>query len=159
MQPKIEIRHGHADDAADAVEVLTKSIEDLCDADHHGDSVLVGEWTANKNAQSWRNWVNDPTRLVFVGLLDGAIVGVGMMTTAGRIELNYVHPAARFKGVSKALMNRMEAEASRRGLSACRLETTRTASQFYTALGYRPLTGDRELTRSLGQGGKRRPPL
>ena len=159
MPPSVEVRQGQRGDAADAVEVLTRSIADLCAADHGGDGAEIAAWTANKTETSWLSWLADPTRHVFVGLLDGRIVGIGMMTTAGRIELNYVHPDARFRGVSKALMMRMEAEAKRKGLAACHLESTQTAAPFYAALGYRSLTGERMLTRSLGQGGRRRPPL
>jgi GNAT superfamily N-acetyltransferase len=50
--------------------------------------------------------------------------------------LNYVAPAARFRGVSKALVAALEATARNLGLAECRLESTQTALQFYRRLGY-----------------------
>ena len=37
------------------------------------------------------------------------------MTSAGEITLNYVSPAARFRGISKRLLQQLEAEALTRG--------------------------------------------
>jgi hypothetical protein len=43
---------------------------------------------------------------------------------------------ARFRGVSKALVQRLEARARTLGLGECVLETTQTALRFYESLGY-----------------------
>jgi GNAT superfamily N-acetyltransferase len=72
------------------------------------------------------------------------------MRDSGQITLNYVSPDARFRGVSKALMLRLEARARTLGLTECALETTQTALRFYQSLGYidseesypLPLTGE-----------------
>jgi GNAT superfamily N-acetyltransferase len=45
-------------------------------------------------------------------------------------------PDARFRGVSKALVQQLEEAASSLGLSECVLETTQTALPFYQSLGY-----------------------
>ena len=58
------------------------------------------------------------------------------MTKAGEITLNYVSPDARFRGVSKALIERLEAQARELGLDRCALNSTGTARQFYLSLGY-----------------------
>ncbi len=50
--------------------------------------------------------------------------------------LNYVSPDARLRGVSKALLGRMEAEARFLGLAECGLDSTRTARTFYQSAGY-----------------------
>jgi GNAT superfamily N-acetyltransferase len=64
------------------------------------------------------------------------VLGVAAMNDAGKITLNYVAPAARFRGVSKALVAALEATARNLGLAECRLESTQTALQFYRRLGY-----------------------
>jgi GNAT superfamily N-acetyltransferase len=66
----------------------------------------------------------------------GTLLGVAAMTGSGKIILNYVSPEARFRGVSKALMQQLEEQASALGLSECVLETTQTALRFYLSLGY-----------------------
>jgi GNAT superfamily N-acetyltransferase len=47
-----------------------------------------------------------------------------------------VLPEGRFRGVSKALIRRLEQHARAIGLLECNLETTQTALHFYRALGY-----------------------
>jgi N-acetylglutamate synthase-like GNAT family acetyltransferase len=66
----------------------------------------------------------------------GTILGVAAMNNSGKITLNYVSPDARFREVSTALMQRLEARARALGLRECVLETTQTALRFYQGLGY-----------------------
>ena len=65
------------------------------------------------------------------------IIAVGAVTDAGEITLNYVSPYARFRGVSRALLEALEARAVERGNSRCTLTSTETARRFYLANGYR----------------------
>jgi GNAT superfamily N-acetyltransferase len=67
---------------------------------------------------------------------DGAILGIGLLSKAGEIKLNYVSPDARFHGVSMALIRAMEAEAKSLGISRITLNSTATAHRFYLARGY-----------------------
>ncbi len=67
----------------------------------------------------------------------GAIMGVGPVTEAGRIGLNYVTPEARFRGVGKAMLRALEAHARTAGAVRCTLESTETARRFDLASGYR----------------------
>jgi GNAT superfamily N-acetyltransferase len=47
-----------------------------------------------------------------------------------------VAPQARFRGVSRALLQALEARARERGSSECRLHSTETAHRFYLSNGY-----------------------
>ena len=72
-----------------------------------------------------------------VGQFEGAaILGVGSVTDAGEITLNYVAPEARFRGVSRALLDALETRAKQRGNSRCTLTSTETAHLFYRSSGY-----------------------
>jgi N-acetylglutamate synthase-like GNAT family acetyltransferase len=73
---------------------------------------------------------------MFVATDDEAIVGVASVTTSGEITLNYVSPDARFRGVSKALLKRLEAKAAELGNERCVLTSTVTARLFYLSAGY-----------------------
>ena len=61
---------------------------------------------------------------------DNAILGVGLLSKAGEIKLNYVSPDARFRGVSSALIEAMEAEAQGLGVTRITLNGTATAHRF-----------------------------
>ena len=124
----ITIREARAADAGAAIETLRRSIAELCLADHQGDAQEIADWLANKTVESWHAW---GTRR------DAAIVGVGMVTLAGEILLNYVHPEARFVGVSKALLGAMEERLRAGQVQTCHLTSTLTAREFYESCGYR----------------------
>ena len=132
----MQIRDALPDDAAAACVVLKRSIAELCEADHRHDPSVVARWLANKTHDNFRAWVNQPDNSVLVAVEEGDILGVGSVTDAGNIGLNYVSPDARFRGVSRALLRALEARAAERGNKRCKLTSTETARRFYLSSGY-----------------------
>jgi len=132
----MEIRSAHVEDAGQACTVLRRSIQDLCYADHNGDKATLASWLANKTSESVAAWISNPDNRVFVATEGETILGVAAITKTGEITLNYVSPDARFRGVSKALIDRLEAQARELGLDRCTLNSTETARKFYLSLGY-----------------------
>lgn len=130
----MQIREASVADAEEAYVVLRRSISELCQLDHRGDSRILELWLANKTAENMRRWIKEGS--VFVATKDSAIIGVGAVNDSGEITLNYVSPDARFCGVSKALIAQLEAQAAARGRSVVTLESTATARRFYLAAGY-----------------------
>jgi len=128
------VRQAKTEDAPAACAVICQSIAELCHADHGGDEVLLGKWLSNKTVENVTRWIMQS--YVVVAEESGTLLGVAAMNDAGKITLNYVSPHARFRGVSKALVQRLEARASTLGLRECVLETTQTALRFYESLGY-----------------------
>lgn len=137
VEQMIQIRQATEADAVGAIATLRCSITELCVPDHGSNPALVGEWLSNKTVDSWRNWIEREDGEVIVAEQDGKIVGVGMTTLSGEILLNYVHPGARFKGVSKAILASLEEALKSRGVQCCRLESTITAQRFYESRGFR----------------------
>ena len=136
----MQIREAHTEDAEQACAVLRHSIQDLCYADHSGDAARLASWLANKTPENVAAWISNPQNVVVVATEGETILGVAAMTKAGEITLNYVSPDARFRGVSKALMEHLEAQARQLGLDQCTLNSTETARQFYLSLEYREQT-------------------
>ncbi|HTQ83395.1 MAG TPA: GNAT family N-acetyltransferase [Pseudolabrys sp.] len=136
----MEIRDALPEDALAACEVLRRSISELCAADHHNDPVLLARWLANKTPETVASWIAKPDNSVLVAVEADKVLAVGAVTDAGEITLNYVSPDARFRGVSSALLRRLEARALERGNTRCTLVSTDTALRFYLAAGY-SLTG------------------
>lgn len=139
----MEIRRASADDADEACAVVRRSIVELCHADHQGDAPTMTAWLANKTAANMRRWIAQWH--VFVAVEDERMAGVGAIRASGEIALNYVSPDARFSGVSKALLRRLEQQAAEMGVEVVTLLSSATAHRFYGAVGYRdtgpPLTG------------------
>jgi GNAT superfamily N-acetyltransferase len=130
------IRDATPDDAADACEVMRASITELCVADHRNDSEILGRWLANKQPDIVAGWITDPANSLLLAVEDATILAVGSVRNDGEITLNYVAPAARFRGVSSALLAALEARAAERGNTRCRLLSTETAHRFYLSRGY-----------------------
>jgi N-acetylglutamate synthase-like GNAT family acetyltransferase len=138
----IEIRQATDADADEAVSTLRRSITELCVADHQNDPVEIEDWLSNKTVETWRQWIARADAVVLVAERDGKIIGVGMITLSGNILLNYVHPVARFSGVSKAILSGLEDVLRSREIRRCRLESTKTARSFYERCGFRPEASD-----------------
>jgi len=132
----MQIRDALPEDAAEACEVLRRSICELCVADHHDDPAILARWLSNKTPEIIATWIVKPGNSVLVAVEGATILGVGSVTEDGEITLNYVSPAARFRGVSRALLSALEARAIERGNSRCRLIGTETARRFYRSAGY-----------------------
>ena len=116
--------------------VLIASIAELCHADHGDDPARIAEWTANKTPAGVSAMLERSGFYLFVAELDEQVAAVGATTADGEIALNYVAPAARFRGVSKALLTHLEADLVARGFATGRLKATATARRFYLAQGW-----------------------
>jgi GNAT superfamily N-acetyltransferase len=132
----MRIRQALPSDAEAMSAVLIASITELCHDDHQGRPEAVAEWTANKTPESIRRWFDNSANRLLVADEDGAVVGVGGFNSEGEIILNYVSPAARFRGVSKAMLAALEGEMRTRGFTEARLDSTRTARRLYLNAGW-----------------------
>jgi GNAT superfamily N-acetyltransferase len=115
--------------------VMIASITELCAADHHDDPVRISHWTRNKSADGVRTMLANPDLSILVAEFDDAVVAVGGIA-GDVITLNYVAPAYRFRGISKILLERLEAELKARGHGTGRLMSSATARRFYIRMGW-----------------------
>jgi GNAT superfamily N-acetyltransferase len=134
---KIIVRKGCDADGAEAINVVRRSIAELCIADHEGEAREVADWLSNKTEATWEGWLMRGDATVLVAVKTNEIVGVGMIDHDGEVLLNYVLPDARFSGVSKALLESLENVAVEVGSRECVLESTKTAKKFYESCGYK----------------------
>ena len=132
----MQIRDARLEDADQACDVLRQSISQLCAADHGNDLAILDAWLANKTPEIVAGWIGQAGSSLLLAVEGDAILGVGAMTDAGEITLNYVAPEARFRGVSRALLKALEARAVERGNRRCTLTSTETAHRFYRSAGY-----------------------
>lgn len=144
----IRIRPAEAGDVPAMSAVLIASITELCAADHRGDPKAIAAWTANKTAAGVAAMLEAPANRLFVAERNGAIAAVGCVIGKDEIGLNYVHPAHRFRGVSRTLLAAMETHMRGSGATEGRLKSTITAHAFYRANGWLdtgPLYGGRYI--------------
>lgn len=131
----VHIRPVVAADAETLSSILCASIRQLCIADHKNDPALIGNWTANKTPERMTRWIANPQLSLVIAERDGQAAGVGCVSSDGELQLNYVSPAHRFCGVSRAILDHLEA-ALVKSLKRARLTSTETAHRFYREAGW-----------------------
>ena len=115
---------------------MIASITDLAVMDHKNDPALIARWTANKTEAGIARMLASESVALFVAERDGAIAAVGAIIEPDTIGLNYVDPAHRFAGVSKALLRGMEDVLRGQGITQGKLNSTETAHRFYLGAGW-----------------------
>jgi GNAT superfamily N-acetyltransferase len=130
------IREAKPGDAEAMSTVLIASITELCSADHGDDPAAIAAWTANKSPQQIRRWFDNTHNRMFVAEGDSGILGVGGFNDGGEVILNYVAPSARFRGVTRSMLDHIEAAMKVEGLTDARLDSTATAHRLYLAAGW-----------------------
>lgn len=131
-----EIRTATPDDASAACSVLRRSISECCVADHHDAPEILDGWLGNKTPDNVASWISSPSNYTVVAVRDGQVVGVSLLTQAGKLSLCYLLPEALHAGIGKAMLTEVERQASDWGISVLRLHSTSTASAFYARNGY-----------------------
>ena len=133
----MKIRDAVPDDAFAAGEVMRRSITELCTSDRGNDPIILRRWLSNKAPEIFRSWIRP--REFGSGsrrYRNRQYPWVGCVTDDGEITLNYVSPDARLRGVSTAMLAKLEKRAIERDNGTCRLESTETARRLYRARGY-----------------------
>jgi N-acetylglutamate synthase-like GNAT family acetyltransferase len=131
-----DIRPAGPDDAVAACAVLRRSIAECCVLDHQNRPDILDAWLGNKTPENVASWFASPSNFSLVAERDGAVVGVALLTQAGKLSLCYVLPEALHGGAGKALLCGAEEQARRWGVSVLRLHSTATARDFYARNGY-----------------------
>jgi GNAT superfamily N-acetyltransferase len=134
-----EIRTARTEDASFACDVLRRSISACCTEDHRNDEAVLAAWLGNKTPETVESWFLCSSNFPLVAVADDEIVGVAMLTRAGKIVLCYVAPEVRFAGIGKALLRELESQAKRWGLTSLQVTSTATAKPFYLRNGYMPV--------------------
>jgi GNAT superfamily N-acetyltransferase len=134
----MRFRDAKPEDSFAMSRVMIESIACLCHLDHRGDNAILERWTANKAPENLARWLTNPSSHMYVieDEGEGEVLSVGAFSDAGEIQLNYVAPKARFRGVSKTMLERLEDEMRERGIRDARLNSTATAHRFYLSAGW-----------------------
>ncbi|STQ92529.1 Predicted acetyltransferase [Janthinobacterium lividum] len=132
----LEIRIATSTDAFEACNVLRRSIVECCSLDHRDDPAILEAWLGNKTPQMVACWFASPTNFSLVAVEAGAVVGVGLLTRAGKLALCYLLPEAQGRGAGKALVEQLEAQAREWGIKALQLHSTASSQAFFVKRGY-----------------------
>jgi GNAT superfamily N-acetyltransferase len=133
----VAVRKAEPKDAEAAVEVLRRSIMELCELDHHGDADTLAKWLANKTRENFVAWLANEENFCLVAEVNDQVLGVGLIHRSGEIRLCYLAPGAQRQGVGKAIYLALEEKAKAWGVKRLYLESTVAARSFYERVGFR----------------------
>jgi GNAT superfamily N-acetyltransferase len=132
----IEIRIAVAGDAVAACQVLRRSIAECCLQDHQNDPAILDAWLGNKTPDMVATWFASAGNFSIVAIEEDVLIGVALLTRAGKLSLCYLVPEAHGHGAGKALLTRVEAQARQWGIKSLQLHSTATAAEFYASQGF-----------------------
>jgi GNAT superfamily N-acetyltransferase len=132
----IDIRKAVPHDAASACSLLRRSIEQVCEPDHRGRPDILDSWLANKTPETVAAWFASPTNHAIVAERDGQLMGLALLTQAGKLALCYVEPGALRIGVGRALLAAVEAQARAWNIRKLALHSPASCATFYERHGY-----------------------
>jgi GNAT superfamily N-acetyltransferase len=132
----IAIRKAAPSDATAACALLRRSIEECCEPDHRRQPELLESWLGNKTPQNVAAWLAAPTNHVLAAERDGELLGLALLTQAGKVSLCYVLPEALRTGVGRALLGAVEEQARAWNISKLHLHSPGSASAFFERHGY-----------------------
>lgn len=136
MKMGITVRPAAPEDAFAACEVLRRSISECCVQDHHNDEKLLAQWLGNKTPDTVGSWFAIPSNYTVVAEREGKVVGIALLTQAGKLSLCYVLPEALHCGVGSAMLAAVETKARAWGVAVLKMKSTSTARDFYVRHGY-----------------------
>ena len=134
----VTVRRAEPRDAEAAVDVVRRSITELCGADHKGDPDTLGKWLSNKTPRHFLGWLENRDNFCAVAVEGDAILGVALINRGGEISLFYLAPNVQRRGIGRALYAALEEQARKWELESLHLNSTVGARAFYEALGFEP---------------------
>ncbi len=101
--------------------------------DYHPD--LIARWAPiDKDMTEWGERLK--SMKPFVALIDDKVVGMAEFEASGFIDYFYVDPNFQSRGIGKALLASIEAEASALGVSKVFANVSVTAKPFFSSRGF-----------------------
>jgi N-acetylglutamate synthase-like GNAT family acetyltransferase len=132
----IEIRQAVSSDAPAACELLRRSIAEGCAADHRGNPDVLDAWLGNKTPQNVAIWLSTPSNYTIVAERGGELLGLALLTQAGKLALCYVRPDVLRGGVGGALLGAIEQQARAWSISKLHLHSPESSRAFFERHGY-----------------------
>lgn len=132
----IDIRKAVPLDAAAACALLRRSIELGCAPDHRGRPEILDTWLANKSPENVAAWFASATNHAIVAERDGELLGLALLTQAGKLALCYVAPDALGIGVGRALLAAVEVQARVWNIGKLHLQSPVSTAAFFERQGY-----------------------
>lgn len=133
----VEIRKFHVSDISQIVMLFYETVHSVNKKDYTQEQLdaWASKYDEELRMESWKDSMSN--NVTFVALIDGKIVGFSDMTQKGHLDRLYVHKDFQRQGIASSLINALESEASRLGLTELDTDASITAKSFFEHHGYK----------------------
>ena len=129
----MEIRRYKRGEESEVWTVYFTATRESVARDYH--SELIERWAPLDH--DIKEWVDRlAQKNPFVAVVDDEIVGMAEMDAGGFIDYFYVHPSCQGRGIGKALLATLEAEAVKLRVSTIFADVSITARSFFLSQGF-----------------------
>ena len=130
------VREYRPGDLPAIVSLFARSVREIASRDYS--AAQVAAWAPEPpDLVAWQRRLDQGG--VIVCERDGRIAGFARLGDNGWVDLLYVHPDFQRRGVARALLERVTARASSRGVSRLYADVSLTARAFFETVGFRVL--------------------
>jgi putative acetyltransferase len=137
MTATFTIRPWREADTEELGEMFRRSVREVASRDYR--PAQIEAWVkAPGETAKWSERMR--SRVTFVAEEGGRLIGFIQYEPPDHIDMTYVHPQAQRRGVARALLAALEAEAKRRGVTVLNVEASITSRPFFEASGFETIT-------------------
>lgn len=132
MSDEVQIRRGETSDHAALADIFHESVRD--GATLYSDAQRIAWSPAQPEMADWSAKLGAQT--VFVAEAGGKPVGFLTLMPDGEVDLAYIHPSHKSKGLFRRLYDPLEAQAREAGLKALTTHASLHAHPAFLAVGF-----------------------
>ena len=130
---KVNIRTVTPTDISDIYKVHQASIHGINEGLYP--KKMINAWAAGVSCKALQEEIESPETIGFLAESVGKICGFAALRHQAVCAM-YVHPQYQCRGIGSRLLDRLEAEAARKGIHRLRLNASLNAGSFYEGKGY-----------------------
>jgi putative acetyltransferase len=132
----VEIRKFHASDIGQIVMLFYETVHTVNKKDYSKEQ--LDAWASKDDEElrleSWKESMSN--NITYVALIDGRVVGFSDMTEKGHLDRLFVHKDFQGQGIASSLVNVLESEARRLGITELDTHASITAKSFFEHHGF-----------------------
>jgi putative acetyltransferase len=109
----------------------------------------VAAWAPLDEAQTERLKADLTHNISYVAQKDNAIIGFGVLTKNGYIDMLYTHTDYQGRGIATAIYQKLEDEAHKLGIKTLHTQASITARPFFEKRGFQLVCENRKIVRGV----------
>ncbi len=129
---EVHIRQAEPDDLENILHVFRESIQGIAIIDYSTEQIEA--WSSKSDQKKWIDRINEQHFLLCE--TDGVLAGFSSITKSGYLDLLFVHPDYKGKGIATRLLSQIETAAKSFACEQIESDVSITAKSVFLVMGY-----------------------